>query len=133
MEEKCRRTDEEQESTKETDEDKNERGKDLEHEICVITWNVSKSSAQHDLLRDMAQCQAHVVMFQKTLIWQDDGTGEEMRWTLLKDKKEGKAASAVKKQEYESFETFSQKYKMGTCCSGKYPVSIDVLAAHVGW
>ena len=83
-------------NTKKTDEDRNERVKDLEHEICVITWNVNKSSAQYDFVRDMVQCQANVVMFQETQNWQDDGTAEEMGWTLLKEKKEGKAAIAVK-------------------------------------
>ena len=45
------------------DDDKKEREKDLEHEICVITWNVNKSSAQYDLL---------------THNWQADGTAEEL-------------------------------------------------------
>ena len=31
-----------------TDEEKTERGKDIEHEICVVTRNVNKSSAQYD-------------------------------------------------------------------------------------
>ena len=48
-----------------TDEDTKERQKDKKQEICVITWNVNKSSAQYDFfLRDVAQCQANVVMFQ---------------------------------------------------------------------
>ena len=51
-----------------TDEDAKERGKDLEHEICVTTWTVNKSSAQYDLLCDMAQCQANVVMFKRPKI-----------------------------------------------------------------
>ena len=45
-------------------------------------------------LRDMAQCQADVV-FQETQNWQENGTAEELGWTLLK---EGKAAIAVKKK-----------------------------------
>ena len=40
--------------------------------MCVITWNVNKSSAQYDFLCDMAQCQANVVMFQETQNWQDE-------------------------------------------------------------
>ena len=44
-------------STKKTDEDQDERGRDLEHEICVITWNVEKKSCVHyGFLRDMVQC-----------------------------------------------------------------------------
>ena len=61
----------------------------------MINWNVNKSSAQYDFLRDMAQCQANVVMFQETQNWQEDGTAEELGWTLLKEKREGKAATAV--------------------------------------
>ena len=71
-----------------TEEDKNEQGKGLEHDICVITWNVNKSSAQYDFLRDMAQCQATVSVFQETQNWQNDGTAEETGWTFLKEKKE---------------------------------------------
>ena len=71
------------------------RGKDG---ICVINWNVNKSSAQCDFWRDIAQCQANVVMFQETQSWQEDGTAEEFGWTSLKEKKEGKAAIAVKRK-----------------------------------
>ena len=31
-----------------TDDDDGRRGKDVEPEICVITWNVNKSSEQYD-------------------------------------------------------------------------------------
>ena len=64
----------------------------------MITWNVNKSSAQYDFVRDMVQCQANVVMFQEIQNWQDDGTAEEMGWSLLKEKQEGKAAIAVRKK-----------------------------------
>ena len=47
-----------------TDDDDGRRGKDVEHEICVITWNVNKSSEQYDFPGDVAQCQANVVVFQ---------------------------------------------------------------------
>ena len=65
-------------STEKTDEDKKETSKDVEQELCVITWNVNQSSAQYDFLRDMAQCQANVVMCEETQNWQDDGTAEEL-------------------------------------------------------
>ena len=81
--------------TDNTDEDTKERQKDLEQDICVTTWNVNKSLAQYDFQRDMAQCQANVVMSQETQKWQEDGTAEELGWTLLK---EGKTAIAVKKK-----------------------------------
>ena len=64
--------------TDKTDEDTKERRKDLEQEICVITWNVNTSSAQYDFLRDMAQCQADMVMFQETQNWQENGTAREL-------------------------------------------------------
>ena len=69
------------------DDEKKEREKDLEHKICVITWNVNKSSAQYDLLPDKAHSQANVVMSQGT-----NGTAEELVWTMLKENKEGKPA-----------------------------------------
>ena len=71
-------------------------GKDSEHEICVITWNVNKSSAQSDFLCDTAQ--ANVAMFQETQNWFPDGTAEDLGWAVLKEQKEGKAAIAVKRQ-----------------------------------
>ena len=37
-------------------------------------------------------------MFMETQNWQDDGTAEELGWTLLKERKDGKAAIAVKKR-----------------------------------
>ena len=58
---------------------------DSDHYICVITWNVNKSSAQYDFLCNMAQCQANVAIFQETQNWQPDGTAEELRWAVLKE------------------------------------------------
>ena len=55
-------------------------------------------------LRGMAQCQANVVMFQKNQNWQEELLG----WTLLKEKKEGKAAIAVKKKN-SNFLTLSRR------------------------
>ena len=81
-----------------TDDDEGKRGKDPDHEICVITWNVNISSAQYDFLSDVAQCQANVAMFQGTPNWQPDGTAEELGCTLLKEQKQGKAVIAVKRQ-----------------------------------
>ena len=116
--------------TDKTDEDTKVRRKDLEQEMCVTTWNVNKSSAQDDFLRDMAQCQANVVMSQETQNWQEDGPTEELGWTLLKEK-EGKAAIAVKKKNSNLLRYLSQKHKMDTCCSWMYPLSLDVLATHL--
>ena len=81
-----------------TDDEEGKRGKDWDHKICVITWNVNKSSAQYDFLSDMAQCQANVSMFQGTQNWLLNGTAEELGWTLLKEQKEGKAAIKVIRQ-----------------------------------
>ena len=118
--------------TTETEDDEKKRGKDLEHQICVITWNVNKSSAQYDFLCDMAQCQANVVMFQETPNWQADGTAEELGWTLLKEQKDGKAAIAVRRQNVSLLRHPRRSTKVGSCGSGKYPVSVDVLATHLG-
>ena len=81
-----------------TDEEKTERGKDIEHEICVVTRNVNKSSAQYDFSWDMAQNQAKVVMCQGTQNSQDDGTAEKLGWTVLIEENDGKAAIAVKRR-----------------------------------
>ena len=43
-----------------TDDDDGRRGKDVEHEICVITWNVNKSSEQYDFPSDVAQCWSEI-------------------------------------------------------------------------
>ena len=51
-------------STTKTDKDKEYGDKDIEHEICVSSWNINKSSARCDFLRDVAQCQVDVAMFQ---------------------------------------------------------------------
>ena len=48
--------------TDKTDKDTKGRQKGLEEEIRVVTWDVNKSSAQYDFLRDMAQCQANVCL-----------------------------------------------------------------------
>ena len=80
-----------------TDDDEGKRGKDSDHEICVITWNVNQTSAQYDFLSD-AKCQANVVIFQETQNWRPDGTAEELGWTLLKEQIEGKATIAVKRK-----------------------------------
>ena len=39
---------------------------------------------------------------------------------LTERKEERKSSDCGQKEEYEPFETFSQKYKMGTCGSAKY-------------
>ena len=80
---------------------------DSKHEICVITWNVNKSSAQYDFLSDVAKVQANVAMCQGTQNWRPDGTAEDLGWTLLKEEKEGKAAIAVKRQNMSLLRHFS--------------------------
>ena len=114
-----------------TDEDTKERQKDLEQETCVITWNVNKSSAQYDFLRDMAQCQANVVMFQETQNWREDGTAEELGWMDPAERR--KDCNCSQKEEFEPSEILLQKHKMGTHCSWEYLLSLDVLAAHLVW
>ena len=73
-------------------------GEDSKHEICVITWNVNISSARYDFLSGVAQNQANVVVFQGTKNWHSDGAAEDLGWTLLKEQKEGKAETAIKRQ-----------------------------------
>ena len=52
----------------------------------------------------------------------------------LTEREEGRTGSdCCQKEEFKPSETFSQKHKMGTCCSWKYPFSVDVLAADMKW
>ena len=44
-----------------------------------------------------------------------------------------KGGTCCKKEAYESLETLSQKYIMGTHCTGKHLVSVIVLASHLEW
>ena len=53
-------------STIKTDKDKEYADKDMEHEICVSSWNINKSSDRYDFLRDVAQCRVDVATFQET-------------------------------------------------------------------
>ena len=45
---------------------------DVDHDLCVISSNVNKSSAQHDLLS------AGVAMFQEIQNWKEVGIAEEI-------------------------------------------------------
>ena len=115
--------------THKTDEDTKVSQKGLEEEICVVTWNVNKSSAQYAFLLDMAHCQTNVVMFQETHNWHEDGTAEELGWNLMK---EGKTAIAVRKKNPSLLRYCFKKLQMDSYCSWKYSLSLDVLAAHLG-
>ena len=80
-------------STMNKDKDKQYPDKDKEHEISVSSWNINKSSARYDFLRDMAQCQVDVAMFQETQNWHhEDGAAAEVGWNFFRLGKEGKAA-----------------------------------------
>ena len=52
----------------------------------------------------------------------------------LAERKEGwKGSDCCEKDEFEPSEILSQKHKMDTGRSGKYPLSLDVLATHLVW
>ena len=55
-------------STMKTDKDKEYPDKDTEHEICVSSWNINKSSARYNFLRDVAMFQETQNRHQKTAI-----------------------------------------------------------------
>ena len=97
----------------------------------MITWNVNKSSAQYHFLSDVAQCQANEAMFQETQNWQPDGADGKLGWVLLKEKKDGKAAIAVKRRNMNLLR-HSKKHMMGSCGLGEHGVPILVLAATLG-
>ena len=97
--------------TDKTDEDKKQGARNM----CDYMERKQNSSAQ--CVGDMAQCHANVLMYQQSQNWLEDGTADELGWTLLKERKEGMAAIAVKMKEFKPSKTFSQKHKTGTCCS----------------
>ena len=86
-------------STIKMDKDKEYADKDNEHEICVSSRNINKSSARYDFLRDVAQCQVNVAMFQETQQWHhEDRAAAEVGWSPFHLAKEGKTAIAVRKK-----------------------------------
>ena len=86
-------------STSKMDKDKEYADKDNEHEICVSSRNTNKSSARYDFLRDVAQCQVDVAMFQETQQWHhEDRAAAEVGWSTFHLAKEGKTAIAVRKK-----------------------------------
>ena len=97
----------------------------------MSSWNINKSSARYDFLRDLAQCQVDVAMFREALNWHEDGAAAEVGWSLFHLGKRRKEGNCRKKEECESLEARSQKYKMGTLCAGKHLVSLVVLSSHV--
>ena len=64
--------------------------KDINHEIRVSSWNINKSSARYDFLRDVAQLQVDVAMFQETQNWYEDGAVAVVGWSLFHLEKERK-------------------------------------------
>ena len=62
---------------------KTEAKADVEQHVCVISWNVNKSSAQCDILRDMAHIQADVAILQETQNWKKGGVANEGGWRLF--------------------------------------------------
>ena len=71
-------------STIKMDKDKEYADKDNEHEICVSSRNTNKSSARYDFLRDVAQCQVDVAMFQETQQWHhEDRAAAEVGWSTF--------------------------------------------------
>ena len=78
-------------------EDEADKDVALALEICVLSWNINKSSAPYDFLCDVAQYQVNVAMFQAAQNWRDDGCAEEAGWFLQQAKQEGNAANTVKK------------------------------------
>ena len=60
---------------------------------------MNKSSAQDDLLRDVAQLQANVGMLQETLNWKKDGVADRTGWPLFRGENAGKAMVAVKRKQ----------------------------------
>ena len=95
--EEQKKHDDERSSIK-TDKDKENADKDMEHEICVISWNINKSSARYDFSRDVAQCQVDVAMCQETQNWHEEGAAAEVGWSLFQVEKEGHAAIAMGKK-----------------------------------
>ena len=47
---------------------------DRDFDLCVLSWDVTQSSAQYDILRDLALMQAQVAMLQEKQNWKKDRT-----------------------------------------------------------
>ena len=71
---------------------------DRDQEKCVVSWTVNQSSAQFDLLRDVAQIQADAARFQETHNWKKDGAAEEIGWRLFRAENGRKATVVVKRR-----------------------------------
>ena len=124
-------TEEDKKTEGRTEHDEGKGGKDLEHDICVITWNVNKSSAQYDfsVRRGSGQCSDVSRDPKLATRWHGGRIGMD-----LAERIEGwQGSNCCQKTEHEPSETFSQKHKMGSCGSGKYPISVDVFATHLEW
>ena len=53
--------------------------------LNFITWNVRKIAAQYDILRDLRQAQAQVVLLQETQNWTYTDTAAELGWSLQRN------------------------------------------------
>ena len=112
-----------------TEHDEGKGGNDLEHDICVITWSVNKSSAQFDF----SVAQVNVVMFQETQKLATRWHGGSLGMDFAERTEGWQVSNCCQKKEHEPSETFSQKYKMSSYGSGKYLISVDVFVTHLEW
>ena len=97
-------------NSEKTDVDQKQRGRDTDHDICVISWNVNKSFAQCDVLCDVAQCQANVPMFPETQNWQPDGTAGELGMDSAEKREAWQGFNCRQTKGSESSETLSKKH-----------------------
>ena len=85
--------------------------------------NINMSSAHYDILRDVAQCQANVVMFQETQNWRGDGAAEEIGGNWV--------CAGTEAKTHESSETLQNDYEMGPGHAGEYVTHDALLASDV--
>ena len=97
-------------NSEKTDEDQKQRGRDTDHDICLISSNVNKSFAQYDVLCDVAQCQANVVMLAETQNWQPDGTAEELGMDSAEGREGWQSCRCRQTKGSEPSETLSKKH-----------------------
>ena len=90
------------------------------------------SFARYDFLRDVAQCQVDVAMFEETQNWHEDGVAAEVGWSFFQLEKEGKTVVAARKKNMYLLK-HARRSTRWVLIAGKHLVSLVVLVLHVVW
>ena len=91
---------------------------DKDQDLRVVSWNVSKSSGQNDLLRNVAKILAQVAMFLETQPWRNDGVAEEIGWRLFRCRDWRKGDGGGEKEAVGTSSILQSESEMGLGCVG---------------